>query len=79
MSNCKQVDIPDLNLIKDECNGIKYSTDCIIVPFAIPELALGEGKTLSEVLKKIVEAYNTVRLKNDQYQKAIETINSALS
>lgn len=73
-ANCKQVEIPDLNLIKDKCKGVYYDSDCMTISQPYPEINAKAGDSIGEVIGKLVELSVKMEIENQYLKEKVEEL-----
>ena len=72
--NCKQVEVPKLDLEYDPCSGVRIPTECMTIDVAFPELDTQEGENLTEIIIKMVRKIKDLELKNKFMEEKLDAV-----
>lgn len=77
-NTCKQGYFPEINYVEDTCSGEHTSTDCIYLGVSIPAMEIDEGDNLTEVMKRVITAFEKIVDENNFYRDSIDKIKQQL-
>lgn len=81
MSNCTQIDIPELDLEAEVCGGKYYSTFCLIqktplVPLGFPQPNANVSQILTAISNKMFTQENAIASLSEQVSELLSQVES---
>jgi hypothetical protein len=81
MSSCTQINIPELNLDEERCNGKYYSSFCVVqetplVPLGFPQPNANVSQILTAISNKIFAQESTITSLSEQVSELASQVES---
>lgn len=74
MENCNTDIFTPTNDDPVLCDGIFYSTECILTPLAIPYINIAANESLQQIITNLVLALQQANVRIDQLEARVEAL-----